>query len=61
MEQHPQQGQRALELNWEGQDLLNTGKAKAAERKFRDAIEICEYAIPALSSKQPCAVHAAAR
>jgi len=54
MEQHPQQGQRALELNWEGQDLLNTGKAKAAERKFRDAIEICEYAIPALNNLALC-------
>lgn len=54
IEKHPQQGQRVLELNQEGQDLLDDGKNKAAERKFREAIDICEYAIPALNNLALC-------
>ncbi len=55
MERHPRQGHRALELNWEGQDLLGAGKIKAAERKFREATQICECAIPALNNLALCA------
>ena len=54
MERHPQQGQRVLELNWEGQDLLDSGRIKAAERKFHEATQICEYAIPALNNLGLC-------
>ncbi|HDL85940.1 MAG TPA: tetratricopeptide repeat protein [Candidatus Acetothermia bacterium] len=54
MEEHPQEGQRVLTLNWGGQDLLNAGKVKEAERKFREAIAICEYAIPALNNLALC-------
>lgn len=55
MERHPQQGHRVLELNWEGQDLLDAGRIKAAERKFHEATQICEYAIPALNNLALCA------
>ncbi len=54
IEKHPQQGQKALELNWEGQDLLEGGHIKLAERKFREAIEICECTIPALNNLALC-------
>lgn len=55
MERHPQQGHRVLELNREGQDLLDSGKLKKAERKFREATQICECAIPALNNLALCA------
>ena len=55
MERHPRQGQRVLELNSEGQELLDSGRTKAAERKFHEATQICEYAIPALNNLALCA------
>ncbi|MEA3238669.1 MAG: hypothetical protein U9Q94_02675, partial [Candidatus Bipolaricaulota bacterium] len=54
MEQHPQQGNRVHELNREGQNLLDSGRIKAAERKFREAIKVCECAIPALNNLALC-------
>jgi tetratricopeptide (TPR) repeat protein len=52
---HPQLGERVLELNWEGQSLLDAGRIKAAERKFHEATRICECAIPALNNLALCA------
>ena len=52
---HPQLGERVLKLNWEGQSLLDTGRIKAAERKFREATRICDHAIPALNNLALCA------
>ena len=54
LKEHPQQGQRALDLDKEGQDLLNSGKLKQAERKFREALAVCECAIPALNNLALC-------
>jgi hypothetical protein len=42
LRRHPQLGERVLELNWEGQSLLDAGRIKAAKRKFREATRICE-------------------
>ena len=52
---YPQLGERVLELNWEGQSLLDAGRIKAAERKFREATRICECAIPAINNLALCA------
>lgn len=55
LRRHPQLGERVFELNREGQSLLEVGRIKAAERKFRDATQICEYAVPALNNLALCA------
>ena len=55
LRRHPQLGKQVLKLNWEGQSLLDAGRTKAAERKFREAIRICECAIPALNNLALCA------
>ncbi|MCK4599819.1 tetratricopeptide repeat protein [Candidatus Bipolaricaulota bacterium] len=52
---HPQMGEQVLKLNWEGQKLLDSGRTKAAERKFREATQICECAVPALNNLALCA------
>jgi tetratricopeptide (TPR) repeat protein len=54
LRRHPQLGKQVLKLNWEGQSLLDAGRIKAAERKFREAIQICECAIPALNNLALC-------
>jgi len=55
LRRNPQLGERVLELNWEGQSLLDAGRIKAAERKFREATRICECAIPAINNLALCA------
>ena len=55
LRRHPQLGKRALELNWEGQSLLDAGRIKAAERKFHEATRICEYSVPAINNLALCA------
>ncbi len=55
LRRHPQLGERVLELNWEGQSLLDARRVKAAERKFREATRICEYAVPAINNLALCA------
>lgn len=55
LRRQPQLGKRVLELNWEGQSLLDDGRIKAAERKFREATRICECAIPAINNLALCA------
>lgn len=55
LRRHPQLGERVLKLNWEGQSLLDAGRIKAAERKFREATRICECAIPAINNLALCA------
>lgn len=52
---HPERGERVFKLIREGQKLLDSGRIKAAERKFRDATRICECAIPALNNLALCA------
>jgi len=54
LEEHPKEGQQVLDLNWEGQRLMSIRRTKAAEQKFREAIAICEYAIPALNNLALC-------
>ncbi len=55
LRRQPQLGERVLELNWEGQSLLDAGRIKAAERKFREATRICECAVPAINNLALCA------
>lgn len=46
----PRLGKKVLQLNDEGQEFLSQGKLKEAERKLREALSICEYAIPVLNN-----------
>ncbi len=55
LRRHPQLGEQVLKLNWEGQSLLDAGRIKAAERKFREATRICECAVPAINNLALCA------
>ena len=47
---HPRQGEEVFRLNEEGQGFLQRGKLKEAERRLREALSICEYAIPVLNN-----------
>ncbi|MFQ6117840.1 MAG: tetratricopeptide repeat protein, partial [Candidatus Bipolaricaulia bacterium] len=47
---HPRLGEEVFRLNEEGQEFLRQGKLKQAERKLREALSICEYAIPVLNN-----------
>lgn len=47
---HPRLGEEVFRLNEEGQESLHRGRLKEAERKFHEALSICEYAIPVLNN-----------
>ena len=47
---YPRLGEEVLRLNEEGREFLRQGRWKEAERRFRKAISICEYAIPVLNN-----------
>lgn len=47
---HPRQSEKVFQLNAEGQQFLLRGRLKEAERRFRQAFSICEYAIPVLNN-----------
>lgn len=48
-------GCRVLELNRRGQELLSAGRTKQAERRFSEAVRLCECAVPALNNLALCA------
>jgi len=52
---HPELGERVLELNREGRELLKQGRIKRAERKFKEAVSLCSCAIPAINNLALCA------
>ncbi|HAF70837.1 MAG: TPR domain-containing protein [Acetothermia bacterium 64_32] len=52
---HPELGRRVLRLNEEGSRLLEQGRIKPAEHKFREALSICSCAVPALNNLALCA------
>jgi tetratricopeptide (TPR) repeat protein len=52
---HPDLGTRVLELNSQGQELLEQGRIKRAERKFKEAVSLCSCAIPAINNLALCA------
>ncbi len=52
---HPDVGRRVLALNQDGQELLDAGRTKQAERRFSEAVRLCECAVPALNNLALCA------
>jgi len=52
---HPKAGRRVLALNQDGQELLSAGRTKQAERRFSEAVRLCECAVPALNNLALCA------
>jgi len=52
---HPKVGRRVLALNQDGQELLDAGRTKQAERRFSEAVRLCECAVPALNNLALCA------
>jgi len=52
---HPKVGRRVLALNRDGQELLSAGRTKRAERRFSEAVRLCECAVPALNNLALCA------
>lgn len=52
---HPKVGRRVLALNQDGQELLSAGRTKQAERRFSEAVRLCECAVPALNNLALCA------
>jgi len=46
----PRLGMEVFRLNDQGQEFLQRGKLKEAERRLREALSICEYAIPVLNN-----------
>jgi len=52
---NPARGRKVMALNRAGRKLLAAGRREEAEAKFRAALKICEYAIPALNNLALCA------